>query len=198
MNILIASNNKEKLRELKKMLPYTEVTLLTPNEVEINIDPDESGKTPEENARIKAEEFWAEIKEKELDIAAVVSDDTGIFVEAFLELIGEKANRWHKGTPMDRNKKLLEIMENEENRNIHYKTVLCYKDEEKCLFFEGFNHGVISTEIKEGTGYAYDYIFKLSDGRMISELTLDERDGMICRAVAARELSAYIKTKMDL
>ncbi|HCC06719.1 MAG TPA: hypothetical protein DEP72_00940 [Clostridiales bacterium] len=197
MKILLATNNENKLKDMQKFLP-SHVTLITLNEAGICLEPDENGDIPEENARIKAEEFWNEVKRKNLDITAVVADDVAVYVEAFPELIGVKAARWHKGTSEDRNNKLLEIMKNEKNRNIYYETVVSYKDEHECLFFKAYNYGEVSKEIREGTGFAYDFIFKLPDGRMLSEISQDERDGMIGRAVAARELSDYIKTKMDL
>lgn len=197
MKILLASNNENKLKEFKNMIgDYIDV--VTPAQIGIDIDPEENGDTLEDNAKIKADAFWSEVVGKKLDIQGVISDDTGFYVEAYPELIGVKANRWHKGTPEDRNKKLLQILEKETNRNIYYKTVLCYKDESNTKMFKGFTYGEASTEIIEGNGFAYDSIFKLPNGKLISEITENEKNKISSRGIAVKEFIEYIKNKLGL
>ena len=101
MNILIASNNKHKVKEIKEIV-YKNVgntiNFITAKELNININPEETGSTLAENAKIKAIAFYNASK------IPVIADDSGLEVEIlnglpgihsarFADINNDKANR---------------------------------------------------------------------------------------------------------
>ena len=85
MNILIASNNKHKVKEIKEIV-YKNVgntiNFITAKELNININPEETGSTLAENAKIKAIAFYNASK------IPVIADDSGLEVEILNGLPG--------------------------------------------------------------------------------------------------------------
>ena len=76
MKLLIASNNKGKLREIKQILGSVYEEIVTPKEIGLLLEVEENGQTFLENARIKAHAF---AKAAQMDALA---DDSGLCVEA--------------------------------------------------------------------------------------------------------------------
>ena len=87
MKIVLASNNKHKVKEFQEIfLPYG-VEILTLNDLNINVDPDESGKTFKENAYIKASYVAKHIDEY------IIADDSGLCLEGS-DVLGVKTARF--------------------------------------------------------------------------------------------------------
>ena len=76
MEIVAATNNAGKLKELRRILEPMGYTLLTPADLGLNLDPEETGTTFEANALIKAEAFCKAAGKP------VIADDSGLTVEA--------------------------------------------------------------------------------------------------------------------
>lgn len=79
MKIVLASNNKNKIKEFKQILKDDEI--LTMHDVGFYDEIDETGETFLENALIKAKTISEFLKTKGLDYP-VVADDSGLCVEA--------------------------------------------------------------------------------------------------------------------
>ena len=157
--LLIGTNNKGKLREIKSLLPKR-IKIYSPSDFKIK-SPIENGKTFEENSLIKAKHFFTKSK------MACLSDDSGLEVDLLNGKPGIHSARWG-GIKKDFNlaiKKIFEEMKNVEKNWIN-------KNEAKficalTLFFPGGKNysgkgivkGKISSTKKGSKGFGYDPIF---------------------------------------
>ena len=102
MELLIASNNAHKQQELREIFaaigsPATPVTLVTPRELGIAIDPDETADTYAGNARLKAFSFAQALRElpgtNRRSLTYVIADDSGLEVDALRSDMGDLGER---------------------------------------------------------------------------------------------------------
>lgn len=91
MHILIGTTNASKVTLFRELLANTGATLVTPRDLHIDEEPQETGKTPEENARIKAA-FYGRFAER------VICADSGLYVDA-LPLSDPRQPGLHIRTP---------------------------------------------------------------------------------------------------
>ena len=190
MKLLFASTNKQKIAEIKTLLPnYEIVSLLDYPEIP---DVEETESTIEGNARLKSEAI------AELVDLPVFSDDSGLFIDVLDGAPGVHSARW-TGTHRDyqtQNDKVLELMAGKENRKAHYTTVIAFSTK---------TNGIISTQVFEGQmpleiaecesttpGFSYDTIVKYN-GKYVSELTKDEKNKFSSRAIAVRKFEENLK-----
>lgn len=205
MKIVFATNNKHKLDEVRKILGEGfEVVSLS--EIGCTEDIPETGSTLRENAQQKAEYIY-----KNYGIPCF-ADDTGLEVEA---LNGEPGiysaryaaiNNAGEGHDSEANMTvLLQKLAGKENRNAHFKTVICLISEEtgisgmsgnpRSLFFEGIVEGEITTERSGAEGFGYDPIFKPEGyDKTFAELGSDIKNGISHRARAVAKLAAFMKS----
>jgi XTP/dITP diphosphohydrolase len=143
--LLLATGNPSKTREISAVLTDLPVKILTlaqlPNRA---AEPDETGETFEENARIKAQ-YWCDITG-----LPTLADDSGILVEALPGELGVKTVRWGKGNEASDAEWLqhfLERMEGEENRAAKFVSVVAIAQPGKPTeFFSGEVKGKILHE----------------------------------------------------
>ena len=192
MKIVLASNNKHKVKEFQEIfLPYG-VEILTLNDLNINVDPDESGKTFKENAFIKALEvskFTSEI---------VIADDSGLEIDALDGFPGIYSSRYKENEPyIEKFKGIWELLEGKENKNANFTCVLCVLNlEDTPLYFEGKVFGSITKEIKKLEGFGYDPIFFNHEyNKTFSECTSEEKNLVSHRGRALEKLFNYMKEK---
>ena len=95
--LLYATNNPGKQEEVAKFLGHHDITVLSPNDFGINIDPNESGSSLEENAKIKSDSFLVEVDDPDV---IVMADDTGVEIDALGGKPGIHVRRW-KGYRME-------------------------------------------------------------------------------------------------
>lgn len=157
--IIIATNNQHKVDEFKKILPNYNIVSL--KEMNIDIDIEENGKTFMDNAKIKARAI------KEITKYPVVSDDSGIIIDALPDMLGIYSARFMEGySNFEKNKKILELMKDVpfEKRTARFVSAVCYIDnnnvEYECL---GIVEGKISDVVSKEEGFGYDPIF-IPDG----------------------------------
>lgn len=156
MKLLIASNNKNKINEIKSKLTNSKFEIVSPDELGIeNFEVEETEETLEGNAELKAKAFF------EKTGLASFSDDTGLFVEALNGRPGVYSARYagENATFTDNCKKMLGELDGVENRNAHFRTVICFFDGNKTEFVEGICKGKIIKEMKGDKGFGYDPIF---------------------------------------
>ena len=161
MKLLIASNNKHKIDEIKAVLSGKFDTITTLQEVGIECDPEESGETFLDNALIKARAI------ARYTDCAVLADDTGLCVNALGGLPGVHSARYAGDHDSAANRhKLLDDMESCSNRTAYFQTVvvLLYPDG-TFLTGEGKVEGRISTYEQGENGFGYDSIFYCDDLR---------------------------------
>jgi XTP/dITP diphosphohydrolase len=152
--ILIASNNQKKKQELIQILSPLSIEILSPKDINLQIDPEETGTSFRENAWIKAKSFF--------DTSGIPSlaDDSGICVTSLQGRPGVYSARY--GDPgfndEDRAKLLLREMQGIQDREAFYVSVIClFLGVEEPIYSEGVCRGEISLDYdsvgKEGFGY---------------------------------------------
>ena len=187
MNIIVASNNKGKIREFKKMLEPMGYTVLSQSEAGINLEVEETGTTFKENATLKAEAIY------NLKHTAVLADDSGIEVE-FLNMEPGIYSARYMGLDSDESRRncILEKLQGvEENkRSARFVCCICYIDENgNKEYAEGYWNGKIAKEARGKNGFGYDPIF-IPDGenRTSAEMLPEEKNLISHRAKALKRL----------
>lgn len=191
MNIIIASNNKGKIREFKKMLEPMGYTVLSQSEAGVNIEVEETGTTFKENATLKAEAIY------NLKHTAVLADDSGIEVE-FLNMEPGIYSARYMGLDSDEARRncILEKLHGveESKRNARFVCCICYIDEDgNKKYAEGYWNGKIAEEARGENGFGYDPIF-IPDGENITsaEMLPDDKNNKSHRARALKKLKEIL------
>jgi XTP/dITP diphosphohydrolase len=188
MELLLATFNLDKARELERLLALPGIRLRSLWEFECARAPEETGTTLVENARLKAEYAVR------LTGMPAIADDTGLEVDALDGRPGVYAARYAgPGATYDDNvKKLLHELRDvpRARRTARFRTVIVARLKEQEIVAEGTLDGVI-TEAPRGTnGFGYDPVFELPElGRTLAELTAEEKNQRSHRARAAQALA---------
>lgn len=195
MKILIATNNKHKVNEIKNILNNDNFELFTLSDLIIDIEVEEDKNTLEGNALKKAEEMFKITK------MPTLADDTGLFVEALNGEPGVFSSRFagENATYDDNCKKLLKCMKDipEGKRKAYFKTVVCfYEYENKYHFFNGICNGHITTQKYGEKGFGYDPLF-IPDGfeRTYAEMSDKEKNSISHRGKAFKKAGEFLLKK---
>ena len=182
MKLIIASNNKHKVYEIKTILaPYFD-TILSLSEAGIVHETVEDGTTFMENALKKAREI------SEISHGAALADDSGICAHALGNEPGIYSARYSggHGNDEDNNKLLIKRLSDKEDKRAYYTAAiaLVYPDGTE-LTSEGYMHGRIIDTPRGERGFGYDPIF-VPDGevRTVAEMTPEEKNKISHRAKA--------------
>ena len=193
MKLIIASNNKGKIREYKDIFEPFGFQVHSQSEENVDLEVEETGTTFEENAVLKARAIY------KMCHCCVISDDSGLEVEALDGEPGLYSARY-KGleTEHERRIAVLKGLEGKENRNARFVTCICFIDEtgEEHLF-TGIWNGVIA-EKEEGTnGFGYDPIFisEDGDGKTTASMPISFKETYSHRAKAVKGLIAYLQSR---
>ncbi|MBK9793674.1 MAG: RdgB/HAM1 family non-canonical purine NTP pyrophosphatase [Sphingobacteriales bacterium] len=184
--IVFATNNQNKIKEIEILLPPVfHIKKLI--DIGCNEELPETHHTIEENSAEKAAYVF------ETYHVNCFSEDSGLEVEA---LNGEPgADSAHYAGDRDANKnmdKLLEHMQDKENRNAQFKTVITLILNGIQHQFTGILKGKIGTEKRGLYGFGYDPVFVLPDGRTLAELMLDEKSRISHRGIATKKLITFL------
>lgn len=195
MKVIIATNNKGKVSQFKKLFkeltPYAE--FLTLSDINYTNDIEETGSTFEENSHLKAEMIC-----KETGFAAI-GEDSGICIDALNGEPGIYTARFEKNlTKQEKLQHVLDKLKNvpENERGAQFVSVItAVFPSGKVIQAKGICNGKITKEIinLEG-GMAYTPIF-IADGhtKALSELTEDELIAVNHRGIAAKEFVKQFK-----
>ena len=191
--LLIATNNRGKLREYRLLLGDTSYELTSLDAEGISEKVEETGTTYEENAKQKALTYASVSK------LLTLADDSGLEVDALGGLPGPRAARFagEGASDEDRVRVLLHTLEGVpwEKRGAHFICVIAIASPEGWIeFTEGSCEGVITFEPKGDLGFGYDPIFFVPQyGRTMAELAPEEKNTISHRAVAARKAAAILR-----
>ena len=193
MKVILASNNKHKLEEIKKILTPLGYEVVSQAEAGVDIDVEETGTTFEENAALKAQAVY------DLTGTAVISDDSGLEVDYLNGAPGVYSHRYagENATDADRCAKLLSELNGVETakRTARFVCVLCFIDDKgEKLVIRGTVEGIIGTEPKGENGFGYDPVFMYGD-RSFAELSSEEKNTVSHRADALKKFAAAIGAK---
>lgn len=187
-NIVFATNNKNKLREIRDIVG-SKYDILSLSDINCHEDIPETADTIEGNALLKAR-F---VKEKYgYDCFA---DDTGLEVEALDNRPGVYSARFAGEDCNSENNinKLLSELEGIENRKARFRTVIALIKGETEEEFEGVIYGNISHERHGEGGFGYDKVFVPENyEKTFAEMLPKEKNSISHRAKATRLLIEYL------
>ena len=192
MKFVLATFNRDKLRELRELLDLQGLELVTLADVPGATPPAETGATLEENARLKARAAMARTG------LPAIADDTGLEVDALDGRPGVHAARYAgpDATYADNVRKLLAELAGvpAAGRAARFRTVClaCWPDGVE-MAAHGVLEGRITLEPRGTNGFGYDPVFEVEEGgRTLAELTADEKNARSHRARAVRALARLL------
>ena len=182
MKVVLASHNQKKMVEMKAILSQMGVEVLSQAEVGMDLEPEETGTTFEETARIKAQAVM------QATGLPAIADDSGLMVDALGGDPGVYSARYG-GPGLDdtgRWQLLLKNMAGESNRACKFVSVIC------CAFPDGGEvmargecPGILAQGPSGDGGFGYDPIFYLPQlGKTMAQLTPAEKNQISHRARA--------------
>ena len=188
--LLFFSNNKNKIIEVKKIFNKFNLELISLNDLNISEEPVESGKTFEENAKIKSEYGFNKTG------IPCFADDSGICLETF---------NWEPGV-LSKNflnnfksnyacfKNIIQSIKKNGKRNAYFKTSISLTIKNgQNLIFNGKIDGEISDHVKGGFGFGYDPIFIPKNyKRTLAELSTKEKIEISHRSIAVTKLINFL------
>ncbi len=193
MKVLLATQNKGKVKELQDLLLVEDIEVLSLGDLGEWEDVEERGATFAENAAMKAR-----IAAQRTGLVSL-ADDSGLEVDALQGAPGVYSARY-AGEPKDddkNNDKLLQELEGvpEEQRTGRFRCALviaCPTGEEYLT--EGTVEGRILNERRGKEGFGYDPLFYLPDfGRTMAQLNLSQKNKISHRAQAFRQAVPILK-----
>lgn len=194
MQIVFATNNENKLREIRHILGNS-FTLLSLEDLDIMEEIPETQPTLEGNALQKVRHIYNLVNMN------VFADDTGLEIESIDGLPGVNSARF---AGEDKNseaniEKALSMMGPAKNRNARFRTVIALIFEGKEYLFEGIVNGRILNEKRGKGGFGYDPVF-VPEGktRTFAEMSLDEKNLISHRARAFEKLKEFLNGKAFL
>jgi len=214
IDIVLATGNRDKVRELKPVLegihPALRVRALF--ELGLEADVEETEATLEGNARLKAEAIF-ELVRSQLNYFIALADDTGLEVDALDGAPGVYSARFapmpsgQSPTYADNVRHLLNRMSGKTDRSARFRTVIAMKgrlpaaaDNDVTIeeTVEGSVEGVITeTAVGEG-GFGYDPVFMpAGTGKTFAQLTIDEKNAISHRGRAVQAAVRRIRQLLE-
>lgn len=200
MKLLFATANKNKLLEAAEILGDM-VQVISPSELNINADVEETGETLQDNSILKARTLY------DLSGLDCFADDTGLEVEVLNGAPGVLTARYAACFPggalphdseANMNRLLEELSEysTPESRRARFRTVITLIYEGRQYCFEGIVSGTIAQGKAGNGGFGYDPIF-IPDGfggRTMAEISEDEKNAISHRGRALRAMAEFLST----
>lgn len=195
MKLVFATGNVGKLREARGILgPSYEI--LSPADVGVLDEPEETGLTFAENSLIKAQHIYDATG---LDCFA---DDSGLEVDALGGAPGIYSARYGGGTGHDFDLNMTKLLAELEKcgpdapRTARFRCCVTLLLGGEHRFFDGTLEGKIAYERSGCQGFGYDPIFipDVGDGRTMAELGNDFKNSVSHRAVALAQMVAWLNS----
>ena len=190
-SIILASNNKDKVKEVKEILKGYDI--ISMKEAGIDVDIEENGTTFEENALLKARAIM------KLTGQITMADDSGLEIDYLNKAPGVYSARFmgHDTSYDIKNKALIQKLEGVKGSDRSGRFVcaiaVCFPDGREIVK-RGTMEGLIAEEIKGDNGFGYDPIVYLPEyGKTSGELAPEEKNKISHRGKAL----ALIKEELD-
>lgn len=187
--IIVATQNKGKVKEIKEMLADLQVEVKTMGEAGIDIDIEENGMTFEANAIIKSEAIAALEPN-----AIVIADDSGLEIDYLNKEPGVYSARYlGKDTSYEiKNQMILEKLQDvaKEERTARFVcSIAMSRKNEATITTTGVLEGYIGYEAKGTNGFGYDPIFYVEElGTSTAMLSMEEKNQISHRAKALKAM----------
>lgn len=189
MELIIASQNQNKLVEFKKILG-DKINLFSLSDIGLNQEIPENEKTIKKNAMFKAKFVNTQTGKN------VFADDTGLEIDS---LNGEPGVYSARYSGVERNpdkniELVLTKLKNKSNRNSRFKTIISLIIDGKSVNFEGVVEGKITEEKRGSNGFGYDPIFQPNGySSTFGEMSLKEKNKISHRSIAINKMVQYLK-----
>jgi XTP/dITP diphosphohydrolase len=192
--LLIATNNNGKIKELQELLQDTRIKLVTPSQINLDLDIPEDGQTYAENASRKAIAF------AKASGLVSLADDSGLEVEALDGAPGLYSARYGSpdGKKLSDAERRAFLIQNLQSKlrpwtaRFHATIAIAAPNGEIHLA-EGFCEGEIIPEERGTGGFGYDPIFLLSElDKTMAELTMEEKNRLSHRARAVMKAKGIL------
>jgi XTP/dITP diphosphohydrolase len=188
MQLVFASNNKNKIKEIQLLLPDS-IQILSLEDIGCTEDIPETAATIEGNAILKANYVTQKYG---YDCFA---DDSGLEVDALNGEPGVFSARYAGEPKNDENNidKLIANLNGIDNKKANFKAVICLNLHGEQHLFTGIINGKIIEERIGTNGFGYDPIF-VADGyqQTFAELTLEEKARISHRGIAVQKLIGFL------
>lgn len=188
MDIVFATNNENKTREIRHILGDS-FNLLSLSDLNINEEIPENEPTLEGNAIHKARYVYKMLNTN------VFADDTGLEIDILNGLPGVNSARFAGENKNSEANiiKVLALMGPAKNRKARFRTVIALIIEEKEYLFEGIVEGMIINEKRGTGGFGYDPVFvPEGEERTFAEMSLKEKNKISHRARAFEKLRSFL------
>ena len=190
MNLLIATTNPGKLREIRAILDGTPVSLHTLDEFPGIEEPEETGSTFEDNARLKAIYYAQQTG------MVTAADDSGLEIDALGGAPGVHSARWHGTDYAVKFGKIRELLAAQSLTTSPARFVCCValaKDGRILHETRGTVEGRIAETVAGTNGFGYDPIFFYPPlGLTLAQLDRDQKSGVSHRGKAFAALRQYL------
>ena len=193
MDIIVATNNQGKVKEIKSILAPHNV--MSQAEIGVDIDVEETGETFVENAFLKARALKAYTN------CAIIADDSGLMVDYLNGDPGVYSARYagDNTTPMQGIEKLLKNLDGVpfEGRSARFVSVIALiLPDGREFSFEGTCDGYITNILKGDNGFGFDPVFYYPPlDKTFAELSDDEKNSISHRRVAINKLTDFLNNE---
>lgn len=190
--IVLATNNKHKLQEVREILSPHGIVVYSPSDLNMDVpEPIEDGNNYYENALIKAKNL------AKYTIFPVIADDSGLEVEAMDNKPGLLSARFAKesGGHDKAIETILNNLKDKDNRKARFVCDIVLMNVDKNpLKFEGIVEGEIAIKPEGDNGFGYDPVF-IPDAtkKCYSLMTKQEKNTESHRAKALKKLITYLR-----
>jgi len=192
MKLVFATNNLNKLAEIRMLLPSS-IELLSLKDINCNEELPETSDTLEDNAAQKAYYVYDNYGYD------CFSDDTGLEIEALDGRPGVYSARYagEDCVAEDNMQKVLAEMQGEDNRDACFRTIISLVIDGKEFQFEGQVDGQIIPEKWGNKGFGYDPIF-LPDGyqESFAQMPMSQKSVISHRGLAVKALVDFLKKRI--
>lgn len=194
--ILVASNNKGKIREIRDIFSDFNIISLKEMEAKLNkkLEINENADSFKNNALQKVTELINQLDENMI----VMGDDSGLSIDVLGGFPGIHTHRWMDADDHTKNLKLLEKMKDvpTELRSCHYTTAIAIVDKNMNKVVEYSLHGYVAQNPAGSNGFGFDEIFVLDSGKTLAELTSEEKYEISPRKKALEEIRKIIDKRI--
>ncbi|MDF1543083.1 MAG: RdgB/HAM1 family non-canonical purine NTP pyrophosphatase [Anaerosomatales bacterium] len=187
--VVVATGNRHKVDEIRTALAFTGWDFVAAADLREWPEPEETGETFEENARIKA------YAARELYGLPALADDSGLEVDALDGEPGVYSSRYAGpcATDAENNARLLRALGDTPRvrREARFRSVIVLvRDDGSEVVAEGACEGVIGTAPRGEGGFGYDPLFwpDAAPGRTMAELSMAEKNAISHRGAALRAM----------
>ena len=188
--LLFFSNNKNKIIEIKKIFKKFKLELLSLNDLNISNEPEETGKTFEENAKIKSDYGFNKTG------IPCFADDSGICIESLNWKPGVLSKSFLNNFKSDQAcfKSIIRSTKKNNKQNAYFNTSisLTVKNNQNIIF-NGKIDGKIAERAKGKFGFGYDPIFIPNNyNKTFAELSIKEKNEVSHRSIAVTKLINFL------